>query len=280
MANGPCTASGRSHARGARGPRHNASALHMPPRAAISRSIRALLDAGADPNDDRGDDERGRDRVGDASFPNLGAARMDVVSLLLERGARHHIFSAMATGDLDVIRALVEQQPEALDQRLSPDTTAKRALQFSLTRNRPGHPGCAHRAGRRSRGHRQNGQTALEFALLRGDRTAAARLVLRARSNRSQRRRPRGRAPSGFASSIRGGDARHRTEDVAATLAWYTSIGFTEEGRFPTDGPVVFWGRVTLGKAELTFDVREAANRRAASACSSRQTACGSCTGA
>ena len=52
------------------------------------------------------------------------------------------------------------------------------------------------------------------------------------------------------------------TEDVARTLDWYTSIGFTEEGRFPAEGPVVFWGRVTLGKAELTFDVREQSNPR------------------
>jgi hypothetical protein len=46
---------------------------------------------------------------------------------------------------------------------------------------------------------------------------------------------------------------------VAATLAWYVSIGFTEVARHPTNGTIAFWGMVTLGQAELTFDVRETA---------------------
>jgi catechol 2,3-dioxygenase-like lactoylglutathione lyase family enzyme len=47
------------------------------------------------------------------------------------------------------------------------------------------------------------------------------------------------------------------SRDVAATLAWYRSIGFTEVARFPATGSAVFWGLVTMGKAELSFDVRE-----------------------
>ncbi len=38
--------------------------------------------------------------------------------------------------------------------------------------------------------------------------------------------------------------------DVAATLAWYTSIGFRELNRFEKDG-VVNFGMVSFGKAEL-----------------------------
>jgi RNA polymerase sigma-70 factor (ECF subfamily) len=38
----------------------------------------------------------------------MDASRRDVVSLLLERGARHHIFSAMAVGDLDTTCRAVE----------------------------------------------------------------------------------------------------------------------------------------------------------------------------
>jgi catechol 2,3-dioxygenase-like lactoylglutathione lyase family enzyme len=52
---------------------------------------------------------------------------------------------------------------------------------------------------------------------------------------------------------------------VGATLAWYTSLGFTEVARYPTDGSGVFWGLVTLGKAEITFDVRETAGARGVS---------------
>jgi hypothetical protein len=32
--------------------------------------------------------------------------------------------------------------------------------------------------------------------------------------------------------------------------------------RYPTDGIAVFWGKVTCGEAELTFDVREPGGAR------------------
>ena len=135
-----------------------------------------LLDAGADPND-AGDDAS----VGVIGWvtliPEPGAVRMDVVSLLLERGARHHIFSAMATGDLDVIRTLVEQQPEALDRRLSTGYHGETALQFAITRNRLDILDLLIELGADLDATDSKGQTALEFALLRGDRAAAARLV-------------------------------------------------------------------------------------------------------
>jgi hypothetical protein len=244
----------------ARGPRHNASALHF--ACGNLEMARVLLDAGADPND-MGDNER----VGVIGWvtliPEPGAIPMDVLSLLLERGARHHIFSAIATGDLDVIRTLVEQQPDALDQRLSTGHHGETPLEFAITRNRLDILDLLIALGADVEAADSKGQTTLEFALLRRDRAAADRLI-------AAGARPLKPAPtpdvrkdtSGFASSIQGATLVIGTEDVARTLDWYTSIGFTEEGRFPTEGPVVFWGRVTLGKAELTFDVREQSNPR------------------
>ena len=53
----------------------------------------------------------------------MDTRRRDLVSLLLERGARHHIFSAISIGDLSLIQNLVEQNPDALDRRLSGSNT-------------------------------------------------------------------------------------------------------------------------------------------------------------
>src|SRR4051794_19243697 len=44
--------------------------------------------------------------------------------------------------------------------------------------------------------------------------------------------------------------------DVAATLAWYTSIGFQELNRFEDDG-VVNFGMLSFGKAELMLRLGE-----------------------
>ncbi len=43
-----------------------------------------------------------------------------------------------------------------------------------------------------------------------------------------------------------------RVPDIAQTLDWYRSIGFTEIGRFGNGGSVD-WGMVSFGKAELMF---------------------------
>jgi hypothetical protein len=247
----------------ARGPRHNASALHF--ACGNLEMVRVLLEAGADPNDD-GDDTR-IGVIGWATLvPNPGPIPMDVVSLLLERGARHHIFSAMATGDLDVIRALVEQQPEVLDQRLSTGHHGETALEFAIARNRLDILDALIELGADLEATDSKGQTALEFALLRGDRGAAARLAAAGARQPMPPPAPDVRqAASSFASSVQSATLVIGTKEVARTLDWYASIGFTEEGRFPTEGPVVFWGRVTLGRAELTFDVREQSDPRGVS---------------
>ena len=195
-----------------------------------------------------------------------GAIAMDVVSLLLERGARHHIFSAIATSDIDVIRGLVEQQPEALDERLSTGYHGETPLQFAIARNRLDILDLLIELGADVEVTDSKGQTALEFALLRRDRDAADRL--RAAGAQPPKPAPAPdirQATSRVASSVQGATLVIGTQDVGRTLDWYTSIGFTEEGRFPAEGPVVFWGRATLGKAELTFDVREQSDPRGVS---------------
>jgi hypothetical protein len=159
----------------ARHQRHDASPLHHAASCGDLETVRVLLDGGADPNDAGDDAHLGV--IGWATFiPQQGEVPRDVVSLLLERGARHHIFSAIAAGDLDVIRAWIEQQPEGLDQRLPARYQGQTPLHFAISRNRPDILDLLIEVGADVDAPDANGQTALEYALLRNDRPAAQRL--------------------------------------------------------------------------------------------------------
>ena len=249
----------------ARQSRHDQTALHIAASAGHVDIARVLLDAGADPND--AGDDAGIGVIGWATF--VGPPRkipMDVVSLLLAQGGRHNIFSAIATGDPDVVRMLVEQHPEALDARLPPRYHGQTPLHFVIARNQMDLLDTFIEVGVDVDAVDGNGQTALEFAMLHGNGAAVARLGAAGARQPATRgaaleSRP---AIAGFASSIQSATFVLGARDVAATLAWYTSIGFAETARYPTDGSAVFWGMVRLGTAELTFDVREGADPRGA----------------
>ena len=72
------------------------------PRAAVrSNPCRLLLDAGSDVHGVG--DLHQMDVIGWATL--FTEVRRDVVDLLVERGARHHVFSAIALGDLDLLDA-------------------------------------------------------------------------------------------------------------------------------------------------------------------------------
>jgi len=60
-----------------------------------------------------------------------------------------------------------------------------------------------------------------------------------------------------LARSIQKGVPMIRVPDIAQTLDWYTSIGFTEIGRAGSGGPVD-WGMASFGKAEIMFMPGEA----------------------
>ena len=223
--------------------------------------VRALLDAGSDVHGIG--DVHELDVIGWAAvYREPDDNPLPVVSLLLERGARHHIFSAFSLGDLDQIRKLVQENPRALDRRLSRFEGGHTPLHFAINRKRYDILDLLIELGANLEAEDQNGQSALAFALMRGDREAIRRLhAAGAKGTRdwviagAKRKLDAASFPAAVAKiggSIHGAAPMIRVPDIAQTLDWYTSIGFTEGGRNEYNG-VVDWGLVRFGKAQLMF---------------------------
>ena len=98
------------------------------------------------------------------------------MALLVARGARHHIFSAICTGDLDLIRLVVAQDPKALDRRMSKFEQRLTPIHFAISRKRYDIVDVLIALGADVEAKDGNGETALEVALMHGDREAARRL--------------------------------------------------------------------------------------------------------
>ena len=228
----------------------NTYPLHWAASKGHLETVRALLEAGGDVHGFG--DVHELDVIGWATaFRPPGDIPWDVVSLLLERGARHHIFSAIAVGVLDLIQTLVEQNPETLDRRMSRFEQGQTPLHFAISRNRYDILDLLIELGADLEAEDGNGQTALAVAMLRGDREAMSRL------HAAGAKQPKPMEPSNFtasmvkmADSIKKGVPMISVPDIAATLDWYASIGFKEIARYQDDGLVNF-GMVSFGKAEL-----------------------------
>ena len=64
-------------------------------------------------------------------------AHRAVVDFLISRGARHHIFSAVAMDLADEVRRIVAADPAALNQRQSRNENNRTPLHFAVAMNRP-----------------------------------------------------------------------------------------------------------------------------------------------
>jgi len=239
----------------------NTYALHWAAAHGHLETVRALLDAGGDVHGTG--DVHELDVIGWATFyrapgddpTQMDASRREVVSLLLWRGARHHIFSAMSVGDLDLVQEVAEQNPEGLDGRMSRFEHGQTPLHFAINRKRYDILDLLIELGADLEAEDMSGQTALAVAMLRGDREAMRRL------HAAGAKSPKTSPPSSFratmaklADRVKKGVPMIHVPDVARTLEWYVSIGFTELARYEDDG-VVNFGMVSFGKAELMLNM-------------------------
>lgn len=115
----------------------NTYAMHWAAAAGHLDVVRRLADAGGDVFG-HGDDHE-LEVIGWASTWDGGddASHRAVADFLVSRGARHHIFSAIAFNMADEVRRIVACNPGALSQRQSHNEDFRLALHFAVLRNRP-----------------------------------------------------------------------------------------------------------------------------------------------
>jgi ankyrin repeat protein len=115
----------------------NTYAMHWAAAAGHVDVVRALIDAGGDVIG-QGDDHE-LEVIGWATCWDGcdDAAHNAVVSLLLDRGARHHIFSAIAMNLGDEVRRIVAGNPSAVNRRMSRNEVHQMPLHFAVRKHRP-----------------------------------------------------------------------------------------------------------------------------------------------
>jgi len=115
----------------------NTYAMHWAAAAGHLEVVRRLADAGGDVVG-HGDDHE-LEVIGWASCWDGcdDDAHRAVVDLLVSRGARHHIFSAIATNMANEVRRIVAEDASALNTRMSRNESHQLPLHFAVRMNRP-----------------------------------------------------------------------------------------------------------------------------------------------
>jgi ankyrin repeat protein len=114
----------------------NAFPLHFAAERGDFPVIRLLVEHGAQTSAGEVDDHH-LDIIGWATcFPAV-AMHPEIVEYLLTHGARHTLHSAVATGDVDAIRARAREDPAAIERQLDRVIRHRRALHLAVLKDQP-----------------------------------------------------------------------------------------------------------------------------------------------
>jgi ankyrin repeat protein len=115
----------------------NTYAMHWAAAAGALDVVRRLADAGGDVIG-HGDDHQ-LEVIGWATCWDEcdDAAHRAVAEFLVSRGAKHHVFSAIAMNLADEVRRIVKADPSAVNQRMSRNEAHQMPLHFAVRMNRP-----------------------------------------------------------------------------------------------------------------------------------------------
>lgn len=238
----------------------NALPLHFAAGGGPIESVRLLLDAGSDVHGVG--DLHQMDVIGWATL--FRDVRRDVVDLLVARGARHHIFTAIALGDLDLLRRVVRDDPHALSRRLSKYEQEQSALHYVVA-PADGLAGGLFRTGDHYRtldvlielgagldARDAKGRTPLAVAMLRGDVEAMRRLHAAGATQPTASDDPMPDILSTLGPSMTRLTPMLAVRDMQATIDWYQSIGFELVGTYGESGQLN-WACVRFGAVDIMF---------------------------
>lgn len=236
----------------------NVTPLHLAAAAGALSSVRLLLDAGADPIG------QGDAHAGDVIGWAAGSRNAAVMALLVERGARHHVFSAMALRDQALVREVVTRDRHALERRRSRFENGHTPVHAAFAPP----DGVGHLAGAADYdmlallielgadvdAPDARGRTPLDVALLRGDERAVQLLTAAGAHGSDDASRPPGTStvPDALAAAAVALEPMITVTDMRASIDWYAALGFMLEHAHQ-DAGVLQFARLRHGNCGLAL---------------------------